>query len=146
MTRRGKIFLYTGSALFVLLLAAIIAGVLVVRSPWFYEKVRSRIVQEVERVTGGTVELGAFNFDWRTMTARVDRFQLRGTESATEKPFVTVQKVELGLRIVSAMKRDVDLLFARADHPEVNIVVDEYGNNNIPAPKIRSGQHRPPLE
>ena len=146
MTRRSRILLYSGSALLILLLTVTVAGILVLRSPWFHNQVRNRIVQEVERVTGGTVKMGAFHFDWRSMTVSVDNFQLRGTEPETEKPFVLVPKSKVGLRIVSIMKHDVDLLFARVEHPQVNILVDKEGHTNIPSPKIHSTQHRPPLE
>ena len=53
---------------------------LVLRSDWFREKVRQRMVAEVEKATGGPSEIGAFQFDWKQMRAEVDGFVLHGTE------------------------------------------------------------------
>jgi hypothetical protein len=46
-----------GALLLVAALAALVA-VLTLRSAWFHEKVRQRIVSELERVTGGEATLG----------------------------------------------------------------------------------------
>ena len=57
---------------------------LVFRSGWFHEQVRARIVTEVEKATGGRTEIGSFQFDWRTMQARVAPFILHGKEKPGE--------------------------------------------------------------
>ncbi len=137
MSRRRRLLLAAGCVMAGLLIASVAAGVVLVRSDWFREKVRLRLVEEVERASGGRVELGAFHFDWRSLTARAERFTLHGTEVVGEAPFVVLEKVEIGLRIISALKRDVDVASIRVERPAVNIVVDEDGNNNIPKPKLR---------
>ena len=80
MKRRTRIVLYSGLAVLVLAAAVAISALLIFRSAWFHDAVRNRIVTEVERATGGRAEIGAFQFDWRTLTATVKPFVLHGKE------------------------------------------------------------------
>ena len=146
MTRRRKIVLYTAAGLATAALMAAFAGVMALRSAWFRQRVRARIVGEVEQASGGKAELGSLRFDWRTMTARVSRFRLHGTEPPGEQPLFSAENLEIGLRIVSALKRDIDLASIRLERPSVNVLVDEGGNTNIPAPKLRPRRDTTALE
>jgi hypothetical protein len=67
-------------------IVATVAGVFVVRSQWFFDYVKTRIVDEARRATGARVEMEKFSFDWTAMQARVDGFTLHGKESAEEAP------------------------------------------------------------
>ncbi len=132
-------------AIFLLCLAALIAvtmvcGIVTIQSGWFREKVRHKIVSVVEDGSGGRVEIGAFEYDWRRLTASVAPFILHGTEAAADHPLFQARKVEVGLRIVSMLKRHVDVAFLNVDHPEVYIVVSSDGHTNLPTPKI-AGRH-----
>ncbi|PWU07479.1 MAG: hypothetical protein C5B51_09980, partial [Terriglobia bacterium] len=69
--RRGALWL-AGSIVFLLVLA-IVGGVIVVRSNWFREQVRERIVATIETATGGRAELSGYRFDWKQLRAEVDR-------------------------------------------------------------------------
>ena len=128
----------TLAALLVLAALGVLAGVLVLRSGWFRERVRTRIVAEVSRATGGQVELGQFNFDWQRMVADVGPLIVRGKEPASERPFLRLGYVSLGLRVISAFERKVDLATLRVDGPEVRIVVYPDGSTNIPNPGRRT--------
>jgi translocation and assembly module TamB len=98
-----------------------VAALLILPSDWFHGKVRDRIVYEIERASGGRTEIGQFRFDWKTMTAEVAPFVLRGTEPATEKPLFRAERVQVGLKIISMMQRDIDIASLRVDAPQVNI-------------------------
>ena len=54
--------------------------------PWFHEKVRQRIIAELERATGGAVTWGTTHFDWRRLSAEVTSVTLRGTEPRGRAP------------------------------------------------------------
>src|SRR5688572_26846068 len=101
-----------------------VSALLVLRSNWFREKVRSRVVYEIERVSGGRVEIGALNIDWSNLKAEIAPFVLHGTEPANEAPLFRAESVQLGLRIVSTFKRDVDLASLVVDRPQINLLVD----------------------
>ena len=81
----------------------LLAGVLILRSDWFHEKVRARIVETVETATGGRVELGGFQFDWRRMRVEVQAFTIHGTEPAARPPLLHADSIALGLKSVSAL-------------------------------------------
>jgi translocation and assembly module TamB len=123
------------------LLAAVCAltGILVFRSGWFYEQVHRRMVTEIEKATGGRVEIGNFKFDWERLEITVGPVVLHGKESASEAPFVRIASATAGLRIISMMERKVDLASLRVEQPQVRIVFYPDGTNNIPDPEV----HRP---
>ena len=71
MSRGRRVMLWILVALAGLLLGVVTAGLWIVRSPWFYDEVRRRIVSTIEDATGGRVEIAAFDFDWTHMRAEV---------------------------------------------------------------------------
>lgn len=136
MTRPGRIVLISAGSMVLLLLLVVVAGVTLLRSDWFQNKVRMRLITEVEKATGGTVEIGAFRFDWKTMTAEVDRFVVHGTEPAGGPPLLQVPKLTIELKIISILKRDVDVKLVRSDAPQAYLLVNADGSTNIPQPKV----------
>lgn len=146
MSRARKWTLILLGFLAVVIVALGVAAWFIVRSPWFHEKVRTRIVAEVEKATGGRAELGAFRFDYHTLTAHVDRFVLHGKEAADRAPLFRTEHLAVGITIVSALRRDIYVASIDIDRPEVNIYIAEDGSNNIPAPKIRRGPSRTATE
>jgi len=132
----GRVLLRIAAALAVLAAVCALAGVLVFRSGWFYELVHRRMVAEIEKATGGRVEIGNYAFDWKRLEVRVGPVVLHGKESASEPPFVRVSSVTAGLRIISMMERKVDLAYLNIDRPQVRIVFYPDGSNNIPEPAV----------
>ena len=115
-----------------------IAGMLIVPSAWFRDQVRLRMIAEIERATAGRAEIGVFRLDWKNLTAEVAPFVLRGTEPASERPLFRADSVKVGLKIISMMKRDIDIASLTVDAPQINILVDAEGKTNFPEPKSKS--------
>ena len=67
MTRARHLIRQCLVATAILLVVCAVAALLVVRSGWFRELVRQRIVTEVESATGGRVEVGNFSFKWNAL-------------------------------------------------------------------------------
>ena len=139
----GRILLRVTAAVVVLLVIAGLAGLVVVQSGWFHEYVRQRIIAEVERSTGGRVEIGRFSFRGPTLTATVAPLVLHGTEAAGEPPLLRVESVTLGLRILSFAERKVDLASIEVDKPQLRIVIYPDGSNNLPVPSSHSSSGWP---
>ncbi|HEV2202262.1 MAG TPA: translocation/assembly module TamB domain-containing protein [Bryobacteraceae bacterium] len=135
MTRLNRTIKRTAAALVIVAAALAIAASLVFQSGWFRERVRERIVQELEKGSGGRVELGNFSFDWHTLEATVAPLILHGTESAAEPPLVRIEKISIGLRVISALERRVDLSSVRLDRPSVYVAVYPDGKTNLPEPQ-----------
>ena len=139
MTRFGRIALWTLAGLATLLLLAGIAGVLIVlRSDRFHQYVQRRIVEEMERATGGRVELAGYSLDWHNLTAQVQGLVVHGKESSAEPPLLNVGSATLGLRIVSVLEKKVDLASLRIERPQAYFVVYPDGSTNFPGPPARS--------
>ena len=112
------------------------AGVLVVRSAWFKNKVRERIETVLERATGGRAEIGGFSYNWRNLTAEVSTFVLHGTEPASAPPLFQAAKIQIGLKVISALERKVDISSLIVESPRVYITISPDGATNLPRPKI----------
>src|ERR1700682_1064018 len=138
MTRRKTIFLRIVLGLLSLLAVALLAGLLIFQSDWFKNKVRDRIVSVVETATGGRVETGTFDYHWHTLTASVQPFILHGTDPASPPPLFRAEKIEVGLKIISALRQQVDILSLDVQKPRLYVVVRPDGGTNIPQPKIRA--------
>jgi len=136
ITRRRVAWAAGGLLIFLLLLA--VTAVLIVRSDWFYNKVRAKIVETIETATGGRAEIGSFSFDWRAMRAEVRDIVLHGTEPADKPPLLRVRQVTVGLKIVSLSKHDIDIQSLAVMEPHVYLIVAPDGSTNIPKPKGKS--------
>src|ERR1700690_4192080 len=146
MRRTFKIGLYTLGGLAATAVVLVVAALIVVKSAWFHEKVRQRMVREIEDATGGRVELGSFDFDWRNMTVTVRNLVIHGTEGPQGAPFARVDLVRLELKVISALEQRVDLLSALAERPQVNVIVYPDGHTNVPQPKAAAKPRRDTTE
>ncbi len=131
MRKLWRALLHTSVALIILIAAAAITAVVVARSGWFREKVRERIVSEIDKATGGRAEIGGFAFDWPRLTATISSLVIHGKEHADEAPLVSVRTVTLGLRVISMLERKFDLAYLRVDQPVVRIVFYPDGTNTL---------------
>ncbi len=112
-----------------------ICAVFVVRSAWFLNQVRSRILMEFETATGGRAEIRALSFDWTKGEAHANGIVLHGLEPAGTPPLLRVENLDAGLTIHSLWNRDVTLRSLRLQRPEVQLIVNGDGTSNIPEPK-----------
>ena len=144
MTRPGRIALISAAAVLAILAIATIGGISVARSVWLREKVRERIVAEAENATGGRVEIGAFQFDWSTLTAQLDNLTIHGTEPAGEAPLLEIKRVLVGLKIISLLRRDFDVARVEVDGPRAHLIIQADGATNLPSPKHRARGRRVP--
>lgn len=112
-----------------------VAAVVVIRSGWFRETVRHRIIAEISRAANGKVETGAFRFSWNSLTAELDDLVIHGTEAAGEAPLLAVKRLSVGLKIISVFERKFDLAKVDATEPKVHLILARDGNTNIPPPK-----------
>jgi translocation and assembly module TamB len=119
-----------------LAIAVLIAGVLVMQTGWFKNKIRQRIESVVESATGGRVEIGKFSYNWRNLTAEVGPFVLHGTEAPSTPPLFRADKIQIGLRIISAFEKKVDVSSLVLESPQLYITIGPDGSTNLPRPKV----------
>lgn len=145
MSRRAKRILLALVSVSMLLVLLGTAVVLLLRSAWLHEKIRQKIVTEIEKATGGEVALGGFTVDWRSLKAEVRHLVIRGKEPFDEQPLVRVRSVTVGLKFISFWTPDIDIASLDVDEPFVNIIVNADGTTNFPGPKVKR-QGKPIVE
>ena len=136
MRRFRKIVVFGLIGIAALALVSAAGLFIVLQTDWFKNKVRERIVSVAETATGGRVEIGGFDYDWRSLTAEVGPFVLHGTEPPAGPPLFRADKIQVGLKIISAFKKQVDILSLLVDKPQVYVVVAPDGSTNVPSLKV----------
>ena len=124
----------------------LLAAFLLVQTSWFHEKVRQRMVHEIENATGGRVEMGSFDFDWRAMSVSIRNLTIHGTEKPEEPPLFRAGLIRLGLKLISFFEERVDLESVFVERPQVNLIVYADGHTNVPHPRATGKPHPPALE
>src|SRR5580692_9982449 len=139
--RIRKIAIGLAAFLLVLLLAAIVT----VRTNWFREYAKGKIVAAVEEGTGGKAEIGSLNLDWTHLRAVVAGFVIHGNEPAGSAPWVRVRRIQVDLRLFTGL-RALKFSYLGVDGPEANIIVFPDGRTNIPTPKPTPPSNTTPLQ
>ena len=138
MSRGKTIVLIVGASLAGLVVVIGIAIIVTVQTQWFRNFVRAKIVTSVEEATGGKVDLGSFAFSWSHLRADVRGFVVHGLEPAGAAPLLSVQHLQVDLKLLSPLRGFVDLAYLLVDTPRVNLMVFPDGKTNIPAPKVKT--------
>ncbi len=129
-----------------LLLLAAVNLLLVLRSQWFRDRVRDKLVDAIETATGGHAAIGSFRFEWTTLRAQISAFTLHGTEPADRPPLFRASSVTVGIKIVSMLRRDVDIASLEVDNPRVYLILGPGGRTNVPEPRLKARNERNPVE
>jgi len=106
----------------------------------FQALVRRRLVTELQRITGGRVDLGGihtipfrFQVDIRDLT-------IHGREAASEVPYAHVDRLVAQVRLISVLGAEFGFSSLVLDHPVVHIVLYPDGTSNQPTPKLKSAE------
>ena len=119
-----------------LILVLFVTGISIVRTDWFRDMVRQKIVAAVETGTGGRAELGSFTFDWTHLRAQIRTFVLHGLEPAGAAPLFRADLLQVDLKLLSPFRGFVDIAYLLVQKPQANIIVAADGRTNIPSPKV----------
>jgi translocation and assembly module TamB len=96
---------------------------------------RRGIIAQVERMTGGRVELGAFRFHWWSLRAELEDFTIHGTEPEGTPPFFHADYLLVDIRVDSLFRRKISLDEVRLHKPEIHVRVAPDGSSNVPQPR-----------
>ena len=129
-------------AIAALLLALTVTAGLYLTGPGFQEKVRLKVIAELELITGGRVEIKTFRWDLRHL--RFDAFDLtiHGLESPADVPYAHIDNLMIRLKILSVFRQEVGLREVIAGHAVIHIIVYPDGSTNQPVPKIKQVSDR----
>jgi translocation and assembly module TamB len=135
MTRPMKILRNAGIGLVGLVVLVAVTGVVVVRTEWFRNFVRGKIITATADGTGGRVEVGGFWFDWTHLSALVSNFVVHGSEPAGSPPYLRADRVEVHIRLFTSIHHLLDITYLGIERPQANIMIAADGTSNAPKPK-----------
>ena len=135
-----KIATWSALALLFLVVLAIGSGVLLLRSRMFQNYLLGKIERDASESLGTQVTARNFTLNLSPISAELFGVVVRGTGPADQPPLLTVDHINIGITILSVVRRSWNLNDIEIDHPVGRLLVDAQGNTNLP-PR-RSSQSR----
>jgi translocation and assembly module TamB len=135
-----------------LLGAAVALLVLLVGAAWysttdsFQAMVRSRLVSELERITGGRVELESFHAVPLRLRVDVRGLTIHGLEKPGDVPYAHVDRLVADVKVISALGAEFGFSSVVLDRPVVDIIFYPDGTTNQPVPKPKSASSQDPMQ
>lgn len=113
----------------------------------FQAYVRSRMVAEVERITGGRAQIGSFHVVPFHLQVEVRDITVHGKEAATDPPLVHADSLLAQVKVISFLRTEFGFYSVTLDHPKIHIAIAPDGTTNIPAPKgVQKPSENTPIE
>jgi translocation and assembly module TamB len=103
----------------------------------FQERMRRKVVAELEQMTGGRAELKSFRWKLSKLELEARDLTIHGLESSDRVPYVHADRLLLRLKILSLFRRQIGLRDLELEHPVVHIIVYRDGSTNQPAPRAK---------
>ena len=141
--RRFRKVLVIAGLVLVILFAALIVYL---NGASFQQSVRNKVVAELERITGGKVELQSLDWKWTSLQFEVRGLTIHGLEAPTEAPYAHADRINAGLKVVSFVSRKIALSNVAVDHLLVHLIIYPDGSTNQPAPKKQQPPEPTPPE
>jgi translocation and assembly module TamB len=112
----------------------------------FQRMVRQRLVAHLERVTGGTVELGSIHTVPFRFQVEARNLTIHGLEAAGEVPYAHVDHLVAKVEPLSVLGGELGFKSVVLDHPVIRIIWNREGGSNQPQPKLHSASRTTILE
>ncbi|HYN14492.1 MAG TPA: translocation/assembly module TamB domain-containing protein [Terriglobales bacterium] len=100
----------------------------------FQERMRRKVVAEVEQMTGGRAELKSFSWTLSKLEFEARDLTIHGLESPDQAPYAHLDRLLVRLKILSLFRRQIGLRDLELERPAVHIIVYPDGSTNQPAP------------
>ena len=142
--RRALLQAVAVTALLLIALAA--AAVWYTNTAEFENLVRVKVVAELERMTGGRVELGAFHWRLPHLEFTADDLTIHGLEAPGQIPYAHIDRLYVRLKVISFFEHEIGLDYLEADHPVFHLIVYPDGTTNQPRPVVREIEQKPALD
>ena len=112
----------------------VIAGYTLLRSQGFHSYVLGKIQQQASEATGAQVQIQNFSLHLAGPGAEAYGITIRGSEPKSAMPLVEADQLMIRLKIVSLLRKKVDLNEIVLRHPVVNLMIRKDGSTNLPTP------------
>jgi translocation and assembly module TamB len=104
----------------------------------FQSWVRNRLIAELERVTGGRVELGSFHSIPFRFQVEVRDLTIHGKEAVGEVPYAHIDRLTAEVKLISVLGAEFGFHSVIMEHPVIHAIINADGTTNQPQPKVRS--------
>jgi len=108
------------------------------QSPAFQQIVRERVIAELEKATGGTVEMQSLTWSVGKFEVEAKGITIHGLEPVIEAPLAHADRLYARVHIVSFFTADIDLPQLTLENPAIHVIVKPDGTTNVPEPKVKS--------
>jgi translocation and assembly module TamB len=122
---------------------AIALAVIAVGSGLANPLLRRILIDRIETLTGGRVEIRTVSVGWFSLDAAVNGLVIHGTEPKDTEPLLTVEQARIGLQVDSFWGRKVSLRELIVEQPRLHVRVEKNGANNLPTIKRATTANQP---
>jgi translocation and assembly module TamB len=112
----------------------------------FQALVRRRVVAELERITGGRVDLGGIHTVPFHFQVEIRDLTIHGREAANQVPYAHVDRLVARVKVISILETEFGFSSLVFDRPIVHLVLYPDGTTNQPAPKLKRSSTTTPIE
>jgi translocation and assembly module TamB len=112
----------------------------------FENLVRGRLVAEIERLTGGRVEIASFHWRLLDLEADMDGVVIHGLEAPDQAPYARVDHLRVDLSVLGIVSPRVLLDDLEITHPQIHLIVYPDGQTNQPHPRRPRKPGKPVLD
>jgi len=117
-------------------LLCVVAGLWYITTDSFQNLVRRRMVGELERITGGRVEIGSFHTIPFRMQVDVREITVHGREAANDVPLAHADRLVARVKVISLLRSEFGFHELTLDHPVIHIAFYPDGSSNVPGPSV----------
>lgn len=122
-----------------LVIIAAVAGILIyLNSDSFRAMVRQKIVAELQRATGGKVEIQSLTWQLASLKFQAHGITIHGREAARDEPYLRVIDAKVRAGIVSLFRRKLALRSVAIDGLTLDFIIYPDGSTNQPSPTSAS--------
>jgi translocation and assembly module TamB len=112
----------------------------------FQQRMRRRVIAELEQATGGRVELGELHIIPFRLRVDARNLTIHGREAADQAPFLQVERLQAELKIISLFETSIGLHSLVLERPVVHVIAYPDGTTNIPTPSVKLSSDRTAVE
>src|SRR5215469_6954734 len=106
----------------------------VLRSPRIHGYVLAQIEKQASEATGAQVRIQNFALHLPALAAEAYGITVRGNQPPSARPLAQADQLMVRLKIVSLLRKKVDLSEIILRHPVVHLLVRKDGTTNLPTP------------
>ncbi len=126
-----------GMGVVLVLLIAVSVVLWYATTPQFEQRVRAVVISELERSTGGRVDLGAFHWQLAHLGFEAVDLTIHGKEGPGQIPYVHADELVVHLKVIDLLRAKIGLSYLGAQHPVFHLIVYPDGTTNAPSPKVK---------